>query len=149
VSTIHDKVLIISNYLSSYIAIDTMSLVQGELYARLLFVKGYGRAMWIPEPSISLPRANREAGICVGDVGLFRPEGSFDFLFNVRHIDGSLDRLPDDNRINFRGVPDGFQRQDISPSDITTYPCFFKVGDHIESGVTRTIDLNVSLSAQQ
>ena len=125
-----------------------MSLPQGELYARLLYLKGYGRAMWIPEPSTSLPSANREAGVCIGDVGLFRPEGSFDFLFSVRHNDGSLNRVAEDDRINFRGVPDGFQRHDIAQSDITTYPSFFKKGDHIETGVTKTIDLNVSMSTQ-
>jgi hypothetical protein len=125
-----------------------MSLPQGELYARLLYPKGYGRAMWIPEPSPTLPRANRDAGICIGDVGLFRPEGSFDFLFSVCHDDGSLHRLPDDldDRINFRGVPDGFQRLDIAPDDITAYS--FKVGDHIETGITKKMDLNVSLNAQ-
>ena len=123
-----------------------MSLPQGEIYARLLYLKGYGRAMWIPEPSTTLPRANRDAGICVGDVGLFRPEGSFDFLFSVRHDGGSLNELSEDNRINFRGVPDDFRRLDIAPSDIPVYPSFFKAGDHIESGVTKAMD--ISLGAQ-
>jgi hypothetical protein len=131
-----------------------MSLPQGELYARLLYLKGYGRAMWIPEPSVTLPRANRDTGICIGDVGLFRSEGSFDFLFSVCHDDGSTNRrtIGDDNdddgvdRINFRGVPEDFERQEIAPEDITTYT--FRVGDHIETGVTEKKDLNVSLSVQ-
>ena len=118
-----------------------MSLPQGELYSRLLYRKGYGRAMWIPEPSTTLPQANRDAGICVGDVGLFRPEGSFDFLFSVRHDNGG-------DSVNFRGVPEAFQRQDIPQSNIAIYDPFFKKDDHIEIGVTKTVDLNASMGVQ-
>ena len=125
-----------------------MALPEGELYARLLFHKGFGRAMWIPEPSTSLPRANRDTGVCVGDVGLFRPEGSFDFLFNVCHDDGSMNRLPDDDRINFLGVPDGFQRQDIPPYLIPIHRGFLKAGAHVESGFTKKVDISADLDTQ-
>ncbi|KAK0493414.1 hypothetical protein EDD18DRAFT_1108194 [Armillaria luteobubalina] len=53
------------------------------LYTKLLLSQGHGYPLWIPEPDYSLPSAFFEKGICVGDVGIIRNDGGFDFIFNV------------------------------------------------------------------
>jgi hypothetical protein len=104
--------------------------------------------MWIPEPSITLPHANRDTGVCIGDVGLFQPKGSFDFPFNVCHNDGSMNGLPDDDRINFLSVPDGFQQQDIPPYLIPIHHGFLNAGAHVKSRFTKKVDISADLDVQ-
>lgn len=58
------------------------------IYAEHLSTKGRGRALWIPEPSLNLPPEYREQGVSIGDVGIIKPSGSFDFFFNINHPSG-------------------------------------------------------------
>ncbi len=53
------------------------------LYTKLLLSRDHGHPLWIPEPDSSLPPAYVERGICVGDVGIKRNDGGFDFIFNA------------------------------------------------------------------
>ncbi|KAF9255246.1 hypothetical protein L218DRAFT_358200 [Marasmius fiardii PR-910] len=54
-----------------------------QIYARALYPLGYGCALWIPEPNNQLPTEYIQEGVRIGDVGILRARGSFDFLFNV------------------------------------------------------------------
>jgi hypothetical protein len=70
------------------------------LYSRLLHTKKQGCALFSPQPSNDLPRAEREIGIRVGHVGIVTEDGGFDPIFNI------LDRAED----NPSGVPQGFEQ---------------------------------------
>jgi len=58
------------------------------IYTEHLSTKGRGHALWIPEPSLNLPPEYREQGISIGDVGIIKPSGPFDFFFNINHPAG-------------------------------------------------------------
>ena len=77
-----------------------------NMYEKHLSLKGRGHPVWIPDPSWSLPDTYREKGVCIGDVGIFTPEGGFDFLFNIC--------LPAEDPINAGDLPQNFSP--ISPS---------------------------------
>ena len=66
-----------------------------------LLTKNRGYPLWIPSPSISLPKLNRRLGVCLGDVGVLTPEGGFNYLFNVLHDAAHPINAP-------LGVPEGF-----------------------------------------
>ncbi|KAK0493315.1 hypothetical protein EDD18DRAFT_1464838 [Armillaria luteobubalina] len=70
------------------------------LYTKLLLSRGHGYPLWIPEPDYSLSSAYVERGICVGDVGIIRSDGGFDFIFNAF--------LEADNPVNACQVPPNF-----------------------------------------
>ncbi|KAF9260147.1 hypothetical protein L218DRAFT_873085, partial [Marasmius fiardii PR-910] len=72
-----------------------------QLFSWALFTLRRGCPLWIPEPNIELTPEYLENGIQIGDVGIMRDDGSFDFVFNVC-------RSADDP-INQYGVPDEFQ----------------------------------------
>lgn len=59
-----------------------------------------GRPMWIPQANRNLPKEYRAQGVLIGDVGIFTPEGAFDFLFNIL--------LAPSDPINPRRLPQGF-----------------------------------------
>ncbi|KJA27004.1 hypothetical protein HYPSUDRAFT_979471 [Hypholoma sublateritium FD-334 SS-4] len=59
-----------------------------------------GRPMWIPQTNRNLPKEYRAQGVLIGDVGIFTPEGAFDFLFNIL--------LSPSDPINPRKLPQGF-----------------------------------------
>ncbi|KAF5310728.1 hypothetical protein D9619_007662 [Psilocybe cf. subviscida] len=56
-----------------------------DVYVDCLLTKSRGYPLWIPSPSTSLPAVNRTLGVSPGDVGVFTPEGGFDYLFNIFH----------------------------------------------------------------
>ena len=53
------------------------------VYTEHLSTKGRGPALWIPEPDQNLPPEYREEGVSIGDVGIVKPSGIFDFFFNI------------------------------------------------------------------
>ncbi|KAL0567351.1 hypothetical protein V5O48_014644 [Marasmius crinis-equi] len=71
-----------------------------QIYARSLYILRRGCALFIPEPNDDLSQEYREKGAQIGDVGVLRADGKFDFIFNVC--------CPDSDPINQYGVPDGF-----------------------------------------
>ncbi|KIM73008.1 hypothetical protein PILCRDRAFT_99351 [Piloderma croceum F 1598] len=54
-----------------------------EVYRCLLLPTGNGFPLWTPEPNEMLPDEKRDKGIMIGDVGIIKADGSFDFLFNI------------------------------------------------------------------
>lgn len=72
-----------------------------EVYARLLLPKKLGFPLWTPEPDDNLPDQYCEIGVSIGDVGILKSDGDFDFLFSIC--------VPFDDPINHRGVPDDFE----------------------------------------
>ncbi|KAK0501786.1 hypothetical protein EDD18DRAFT_1051014, partial [Armillaria luteobubalina] len=72
-----------------------------EIYTRLLLQKEHEYPLWIPEPDGCLPEAYRGKGVRIGDVGILRNDGGFDYLFNACK--------PSDDPINKGRVPEGFE----------------------------------------
>jgi hypothetical protein len=58
-----------------------------EIYAECLSHLKHGHPMYIPEPIINANTIghnfNQIDGVAIGDVGIIRSEGDFDFLFDV------------------------------------------------------------------
>ncbi|KAE9404778.1 hypothetical protein BT96DRAFT_916660 [Gymnopus androsaceus JB14] len=80
------------------------STAASDIYARLLLPHSHGYPFWIPEPNEALPTEYINTGISVGDLGLVRQDGGFDFLFNIF--------LKADNKINNwlgKGLPEGYE----------------------------------------
>jgi len=72
-----------------------------EIYHDDLLTQGRGSPLWFPGPTPSLSQAYRQDGVNIGDVGIMKADGPFDFLFNIF--------MPADHPINSEGVPDLFQ----------------------------------------
>jgi len=88
--------------------------------------------MWIPGPSMRLPKEYRRNGIGIGDVGIvYRSEG-FSFLFNIF--------LPADHPVNTGRVPDDFEPLDFGhvQNDIETKIVYGK-GHHLASSSLRNV----------
>jgi hypothetical protein len=84
-----------------------------EVYRCLLLPTGNGFPLWTPEPNERLPDAKRDKGIMIGDVGIIKADGSFDFLFNIC--------LPSSDPINHGRVPHGFENVAAERSFETTF----------------------------
>ncbi|PBK70212.1 hypothetical protein ARMSODRAFT_956285 [Armillaria solidipes] len=83
------------------------------LYTKLLLSRGHGYPLWTPEPDYSLCSAYVGRGICVGDVGIIRDDGGFDFIFNAF--------LEADDPVHEGGVPPNFSPlRTESPNPIRT-----------------------------
>ena len=72
-----------------------------EVYRCLLLPTGNGFPLWTPEPNEMLPDEKRDKGIMIGDVGIIKADGSFDFLFNIC--------VPSSDPINRDRVPPEFE----------------------------------------
>lgn len=72
-----------------------------EIYYEELLQQKRGWPLWFPGPSSNVPAQYRHNGVNVGDVGIFRIDEPFDFLFNIF--------LPADDPINAKGVPEDFR----------------------------------------
>ncbi len=70
------------------------------LYTKLLLSRGHGYPLWTPELDYSLCLAYVGRGICIGDVGIIRDDGGFDFIFNAF--------LEADDPVHEGGVPPNF-----------------------------------------
>ncbi|KAF9260100.1 hypothetical protein L218DRAFT_619883 [Marasmius fiardii PR-910] len=81
-----------------------MDKLASELYASALYTLRRGCALWIPEPNRELTSEYCRIGVQIGDVGILRTDGSFDFIFNICY---PADH--DINRLNY-GVPDDFEQ---------------------------------------
>jgi hypothetical protein len=96
-----------------------------SLYARKMYEKGYGRALWLPEPQSNRPAYLSRGGVSVGDVGYVTDDDSFETLFNVLlegnhpancRASGNLGLQP--------YVPDGFVPLALSQDDLRENPSF-------------------------
>jgi len=97
-----------------------------EVYARLLFLKGRGFPLWIPEPHRNLPIVYRRKGVKIGDVGIITPRGGFSFLFNIF--------VSNDDPIHPPQLPEQFTPLSPSPDAIDICMDFeFKPGNYLAS----------------
>ena len=59
------------------------------------------------------PGSYQWQGVSIGDVGVFTPDGGFDFLFNVC--------LPAGHPNNPNELPEGFSCLELRPSDVSEF----------------------------
>ncbi|KAF9075306.1 hypothetical protein BDP27DRAFT_1206023, partial [Rhodocollybia butyracea] len=98
---------------------------EAELYSKLLLPKNEGFPLWNPKPDEHLPSGYSKNGITIGDVGYLNGRGSFIYLFNIR--------CAADDPVNVAGVPDGFQRLDINPQNITGSEDYYSPAEYVAS----------------
>ncbi|KAK0215856.1 hypothetical protein EDD85DRAFT_443906 [Armillaria nabsnona] len=109
-----------------------------EIYTRLLLQKEHGYPLWIPEPDGRLPEAYRGKGVGVGDVGILRNDGGFDYLFNAC--------MSADDPINKGRVPEGFEP--IICADIREVETMHKRGSDIRSASVSRIEMSMGGAAE-
>lgn len=68
----------ISNSIAHPILLSMVYGSESDLYARLLFSRGRGHPLWIPEPPDDLCEDYRKGGVRIGDVGIVTADGNFD-----------------------------------------------------------------------
>jgi hypothetical protein len=84
---------------------------------------GRGFPLFFPGPQANLSLEYRARGVAIGDVGLFNPDGRFDFFFNIF--------LGADHAIN-ANVPGDFDPLPLyDPVDVATDD--INPGDHVSS----------------
>ncbi|KAJ6492852.1 hypothetical protein C8R47DRAFT_424145 [Mycena vitilis] len=90
--------------------------------------------------STTFPVAYLRRGISIGDVGLVREDGMFDFLFNIY--------LPADHPINdgVRNVPTDFAPLD-EPPQVDILECEYRPGSHLTNGFERMVTSSSEFSA--
>ncbi|KAF7975605.1 hypothetical protein HWV62_9181 [Athelia sp. TMB] len=98
-----------------------MSQVPCEVYIQQLLPKKYGFPMYYPAPPSSFPLVLRKRGISIGDVGIIRPDGSFQFVFNIfapcpRATGPNNIWQNEEPPINYFGVPNGFEPLPWNPA---------------------------------
>jgi hypothetical protein len=95
-----------------------------DTYAEELTNPDRGYPLYIPEPYDHLPAAYKRRGIQIGDVGVIRPNGGFEYFFSIA--------CTKDDPINKDryGVPDGFE---------VYSPFFHEPGSSSASAVTPSI----------
>ena len=101
------------------------------IYAEHLSTKGRGYPLWLPDPSLNLPPEYRAQGVSVGDVGIIKASGEFDFLFNIN--------LPANHPIN-SDCPNDFQPLDppLRPRDISV-ALMFNAGSFLASSSIKRV----------
>ncbi|KAK0489408.1 hypothetical protein IW261DRAFT_413233 [Armillaria novae-zelandiae] len=109
-----------------------------EIYIRLLLQKEHGYPLWIPEPDGRLPEAYRGKGVRVGDVGILRNDGGFDYLFNACK--------PADNPINKGRIPEGFEP--IISADVREIETMHKRGSDIRSASVSRVEMSIGGAAE-
>jgi hypothetical protein len=98
-----------------------------DLYSRLLLAEGYGYPLSYPQPPEDLPLESRAEGIQIGDVGVLTSEGGFNTFFNICRTDG--------NRF---GVPVGFERVELGPTDIISLgEEYHRKGSHVSNATVK------------
>ena len=75
-------------------------LSESEVYCGQMLRQKRGFPLYEPAPQINLPAEYQRHGVSIGDVGRVRPEGIFDFFFNIF--------LPPEHPINANDTPEDF-----------------------------------------
>lgn len=109
-----------------------------DIYTDCLLPLKHGYPLYRPEPDYGLPRAYRNHGISIGDVGIIKPEGYFDFLFNICQGPGS----PEPNPVNEHGLPSGLEP--LEPGEVLDDPNYFGQKAVVANGSAE----NTSISAR-
>lgn len=108
-----------------------------QLYDGLTCQK-HGIPQFTPEPNENLPTEYQQAGVSIGDVGIWH-DGSFDFLFNAC--------LPTTHPINSAyGVPEDFAVFPLHSRDISKRP-YYSPGSIIASVQVSEATLNIGGSS--
>ncbi|KAE9401060.1 hypothetical protein BT96DRAFT_992419 [Gymnopus androsaceus JB14] len=102
------------------------TLPASSRYSLLLLSAKEGYPLWTPEPK-RLPEEYRRTGVRIGDVGIIRPDGFFDYLFNIC--------LPRDHPVNAGLVPEGFTPVEISQADVSEVDPFHDPDAHVASPI--------------
>ncbi|KAK0445322.1 uncharacterized protein EV420DRAFT_972287 [Desarmillaria tabescens] len=111
------------------------------LYTKLLLSRGHGYPLRIPEPDYSLCSAYVERGICVGDVGIIRDDGGFDFIFNAF--------LEADDPVHEGGVPPNFAPLRMeSRNPVRTIYCQHPRGSSVRSSHVSVTSVVLEASAE-
>ena len=97
-----------------------------RIYARQLFAKRHGYALWCPEPYGS-SSAYVATGVSIGDVGYVTDNGGFETLFNIC-LDAS-------HPLNYKGVPENFEVLHIPEDRIDRKKKFHRTDTKIVSEV--------------
>ena len=84
-----------------------------SIYKRHMCLKKHGFPLWIPQPNEELSPSYQRQGVSIGDVGIFTPDGGFDFLFNVC--------LPAGHPSNPEALPEGFVPLELKPTDVRKF----------------------------
>ena len=84
-----------------------------SIYERHMYLEAHGFPLWIPQPDETLPRSYQRRGVSIGDVGIFTPDGGFDFLFNVC--------LPAEHPSNPEALPEGFVPLELKLTDVCKF----------------------------
>ena len=84
-----------------------------SIYKRHMYLEAHGFPLWIPQPNEALDPSYRRTGVSIGDVGIFTPDGGFDFLFNVC--------LPAEHTSNPETLPKGFVPLELKPTDVCKF----------------------------
>ncbi|KAJ3986395.1 hypothetical protein F5890DRAFT_1504313 [Lentinula detonsa] len=101
------------------------SLPANHRYSLLLLSAKEGYPLWRPEPNRRLPEQYRRSGLPIGSVGIIRPDGFFDYLFNIC--------FPSDHPVNVGGVPEGFKPVEFSQTDVSEVDPFHDPDAHVAS----------------
>ncbi|KAK0188409.1 hypothetical protein F5146DRAFT_1202665 [Armillaria mellea] len=109
-----------------------------KIYTRLLLQKEHGYPLWIPKPDGHLPEAYRGKGVRVGDVGILRNDGGFDYLFNACKSA--------DDPINKGRVPEGFKP--IICADIRKIETMHKRGSDICNANVSRVEMSMGGAAE-
>lgn len=111
------------------------SAAASQVYARQLLPRKLGYPLFVPESSTHLPVQFRERGISIGDVGVIKQNGSFDYIFSICS--------PADDPVNYLGVPRNFHQLVLNPSHIPHYPDYHKKQSEVTSSSIKRVDVDV------
>ncbi|KAF9074531.1 hypothetical protein BDP27DRAFT_1288054 [Rhodocollybia butyracea] len=114
------------------------TMAENEVYARLLFRKQRGYALWKPKPDERLPEPYKQEGVRIGDVGVLNEFGGFDDLFNAC--------LPADHPINAGRVPPDFKQLHIDESDTKGSTQEYQPGSHVANNQSQVLQSKVPYS---
>ncbi|KIJ99820.1 hypothetical protein K443DRAFT_157470 [Laccaria amethystina LaAM-08-1] len=84
-----------------------------SIYSRHMYLQAHGFPLWIPQPNETLDPSHRRQGVSIGDVGIFTPDGGFNFLFNIC--------LPAGHPSNPEALPEGFVSLELKPTDVRKF----------------------------
>ncbi|KZP32129.1 hypothetical protein FIBSPDRAFT_685746, partial [Athelia psychrophila] len=88
-----------------------------QIYVQQLLCKQEGYPLYYPEPPANLPLENRKRGVSIGDVGIIKVDGKFQFAFNIfMRWTGTNDE------INCFGVPDHFEPLQFNQHHVECLP---------------------------
>ncbi|KZP08203.1 hypothetical protein FIBSPDRAFT_686005, partial [Athelia psychrophila] len=112
-----------------------------QVYARQLLPRKLGYPLFVPESSTHLPAQFRERGISIGDVGVIKPNGSFNYIFSIC--------ASADDPVNYLGVPENFHQIDLNPNLISHLPNMHEKRSEVTSSSIKRVDVDFGGNLEQ